>query len=83
MLKQNPEFMDQVKRFHSLLLKKKREEEKRKTTANCSLRLRSFYTVNTRESIEPDWILGRRKMREFKDSVTAVSALMQSLGLTT
>ncbi|XP_055950356.1 abnormal spindle-like microcephaly-associated protein homolog isoform X2 [Argiope bruennichi] len=84
MLKKNSEFIDQVKRFYNLLLKRKLIEEKKKATAaSCSLRLKKFSTVDTRDSIEPDWILGRRKMREFKDSFTAISALMQSLGLTT
>ncbi|GFY64102.1 abnormal spindle-like microcephaly-associated protein homolog [Trichonephila inaurata madagascariensis] len=83
-LKRKPPFIEQIQRFYSFSLKRKELEEKRlhsKTVASANA-IR-FHTINSRESIpiEPDWVLGRSKRREFKDAFTALSALMISLEL--
>ncbi|GFU52555.1 abnormal spindle-like microcephaly-associated protein homolog [Nephila pilipes] len=84
----NCAFTEQIQRFYMLSLKRKGLEEKRlhsKTvaSANTMNSFMRYHSINTRESIpiEPDWVLGRSKRREFKDAFTAVLSLMVSLEL--
>lgn len=94
-MKEKTVLTEQIRSFHYLLTRKQSIEAKRlvlkaissstfntsslSTTLNASVSQRS----NNRNAshIHPDWMLGKHRRREFKDSIVAISCIMKSLDL--
>lgn len=80
-MKGNSIFTKQIQKFHSSWMRKKKLEKERCTkNPNYSMAEKN---LNSRESliIDPDWILGKNRRREFKDPFVAITSLVHSLDL--
>lgn len=92
-----PKITDKVKSIHRLTERKHKMDGKRADAKQRSLnasRLGSSFlnssrlnssmipgTTLKRRRVQPDWVLGRGRMREIQDPMHASTFLMDSLGL--
>lgn len=91
-MKSYRDLRDQIQSHHYILTRERGLEEKRlitKAIAQRSLNItmraataRAPVTHKDSLQIDPDWMLGRNRLREFKDSAMAISWLMKALDLT-